>query len=496
MAETPLTDVQIAELEAQGFVEGDVVPGRGRLTPLGTFEDLESATPVEGEPTVLSTESGERSFATNIQPTIDEANDNLRLFQEREEERARLATETPEVDLDALGLDEDSEKTPEQKLFDRQLQGLEQQQRDAEELYDALTISITKSAQAQIGALRAQWGVRTRMLERSNFVNLKTWQQQFIRSGQAEYSPGISGDFLTAKEQEGIRKLQDLDLQYNSAISQINAALGEKKFAAAATLTSILRNTRKEMDALIEKNFKEAVKINEQVRANDAIYNAFAGGITEVGDVFANLRGLGIEVTLEDVQDVLDVINPDVDKLKGLSADFKTFKTMQESGEISKTWSYFDYLSAVGNAKRKAEGGDDGTTGFDIARQFILDNAGEPIEDMRVELLRRSDELGLNITEINALLSQAELEEKAQISDSQLEVLAIKFVKEEFAPKARFTQSKSQEEIIALEDSKGNAFDKVRSLEKIKVGGETVTLTAEHKKILLNAISNVTVDEL
>lgn len=327
--------------------------------------------PTPGEPAVLSSVSGANKFQTNVQPQIDAANATLTDAQKTAAAKVAAAF-APVQDPNAVPADVqaeiDSSKTPEQLAYEQQLANWDDQEKTAKEVYDSMSLARTAAAQAQIGSLTGIWKERRALLQQSNKQNESQWTQQFFRSGQAEYSPGMTSDMITGKEQEGIRKVKALDDDFNSTVASINAAVDEKNFEGAAALTQTLQGIREKSLAAMKQNAKEAREINDKLRENaakvsrqSAIANLFAQGITEPADIldYINYHDDGTQVgdiTLEDIADTLKIINPSAD-MAGLDGDFKTFSYLQKNQpDQVKGMNYFDYLNAVGNAKRKATG--------------------------------------------------------------------------------------------------------------------------------------------
>lgn len=327
------------------------IPGENRKTYQSRIRNDGGLT--KAEPSVLSTDSGETSFNTNVVPTINEANKTIETATTNSKENTKKTTNEKDR-LKKLGLSEDNtNKTPEQIGYEDSLKSLDDEKNTVEKTYRDLVTSASANARTEINSLGDVYNERLKDLTKSNDTNLKTWQQQFIRSGQSEYSPGMTGDFLTAKEFEGLKKVKELDTTYQNAVAGVNAALSEKKFSAAANLANQIRAIEKEIRETTANNIKEAKKINDQVKLNNAVYNAYASGIEDTADVYEFITEQGVKTSIKDVNDIMKIINPDAD-MTGLTADYKTYKAMKKAEEIPDTWTYFDYERAVTNANKKA----------------------------------------------------------------------------------------------------------------------------------------------
>lgn len=315
----------------------DTATGKQRPTTSASVPTSDLALPpLKNEPSVLSSESGRQTYQQDVIPYIEKLNAiESRALQLKAEKDKVNATTEEKIPEDILYEGED----PLETVARKERESWERQRADAEAVYDDLKFSIDRSAQAQVGSLKNQWSERTRLLEESNRANEATWKQQFIRSGQAEYSPGMTNDFLTAKEREGARLIQDLDNQYNAAIAAVNTAAEEKKYTAAADLANTLRSIESKMLDQMRKNAEEAKKVNDEYRKRaslitkqSAIVDLYEKGITEPSQLLDYLnftedgKFIG-DVSLEDIQDTIKMINSSAD-LTGASADLRTFSLL------------------------------------------------------------------------------------------------------------------------------------------------------------------------
>ena len=326
--------------------------------------------PVVGEPAVLSSVSGENNFGSKVQPKIDKANETLTAAQRAAKEAVAKAfgvkMEGDPIPPDVQA-EMDSFKTEEERAYDARIAGWDKQKEDAQKAYDSLTLAQTAASKAQIASLTNQWTERRALLEKSNKANEAQWQQQFFRFGQAEYSPGMTSDMITGKEQEGIRKVAELDEQYNTKVAEINAALASKQFAQAAALTQDLSAIEEKALEAMHSNAKEARETNKKLREteqknarNVGVATAFAAGYKTAADVLDYLRATGGdygELTLDEIDKALKIINPE-EKFTGLDDDYQTYRRLQkDEPETVKGMDFIDYKNAVYNATHKATGG-------------------------------------------------------------------------------------------------------------------------------------------
>lgn len=321
------------------------------LAPTGT---------VPGEPAVLSSKAGATAFQNNVQPTIDSA--NAATAAARKAAAARTATPMEE----ALP----PEVLSEMDAKEAQINSWNQQAADAKSIYESLTIAAKASAAASINALTGQWQERKRLLEESNKGNVANWNQQFIRTGQAEYSPGMSADLITGKEREGQTKVKELDDQYNEAVAGVNAAVEERRFSRAAELTKTLRDIEERMHTTLIANAKEASETNRKIKEKFmqstremAISNIVAQGITDPAEILDYLNNtedgqqVG-DITLDEIGKVLKIVRPSED-LTGLNGDYRTFKYLQDKKDPTvEGLDYMGYLKALDIANMSGVSGD------------------------------------------------------------------------------------------------------------------------------------------
>jgi hypothetical protein len=387
-------------------------------TPIGVGGKIDTKTgnilsgPLAGtiaknEPAVLSSRAGAEAFNSTVQPVINSANATVTAAAAKKAADAQAAADAAAKAGDPIPQDVIDElnasKTAEQKIKEDRLKAWDTQAKDAKTLYDSLTLASTASAAAQISTLTGSWGERRTLLERTNAANVSNWNQQFLRTGQAEYSPGITGDFITGKEQEGIAKVKALDNEYNTAVAGVNSALEQGNFTRAASLTSTLTGIQDKVSAMLEANAKEATAVNQKIADNliqtsreMAISDIVAQGITNPAEIqdYLNNTDAGQQVgdiTLDEISKVLKVVNPDV-KLAGTSSDYQTFKALQAAKDPSVEgldWLGYKRAVYIATSKAGAGTGNDGGTG--APAQTFEEYLAEKENEMQANIVPGSD---------------------------------------------------------------------------------------------------------
>lgn len=321
------------------------------------------------EPSTLSSANGADLFNTNIQPVIDSANqavnDAAQVRDEKNKADQKKDTGTTDIPPDVQE-EMDSYVDPVEKARKTQEESWQRQMEDAVNTAAALTAAATKAAKANIAVLTNSWQERKALLKESNRRNEASWRQQFTRFGQAEYSPGMTADFIGQKEQEGMDKVKVLDSEYQTKVAEINAALTAGNAARAAKLTTDLQSIEDKMNASILEVAKETKATNDKLKEatkkasrenaiGDLITKYNITDATQLQDLINNDEtGAQIgDVSLEEIDKVLKIMGLDpAGKMAGLTADYKTYQAMKKNGELEGDWTYTEYLAAVSAAKR------------------------------------------------------------------------------------------------------------------------------------------------
>lgn len=402
---SPIADSDKVEIYADGKPISQGGPGF----------DPTYAAQLTGEPAVLSTPSGKTKFQNNVQPGIDRANEITAASadQKKKAESAktfRLAPDgtyvpiLPGEDIPQDVQEEmDNYKSDEEKAMEARLKRYDDRADEITNTYKNLTLSATKYASAQINSLTSQWSERRSLLQESNRRNVATWTQQFVRSGQAEYAPGMTADAIGAKEEEGARKLRDLDDQYNAAVAQVNAALEQGGFERAADLARTLANIEEQSQNLIDENVREAKAVNDQLRAKKiqtdregAIGSLISQGVTDPNQMLQLLnyyedgKPTGADFAADEVSKVMKALTVNGTDATDASIDVRTFQYLRDSGmlpseivNLPPEEQYFGYLRALKSANtapaRDSGGGseeDDTAPTYEEYRAAALEATG------------------------------------------------------------------------------------------------------------------------
>jgi len=307
------------------------------------------------EPVILSTENAKNNFQANIMPTITKANEGLGNLGLMADEEAKSKAETDPVDP-LIKQEYDANLSDEEKESQDYISSLTRQADAVTKAYDQMSVAAAASAKASIRSLRKQYEERKGILEQQNQGEQKAWQQQFIRSGQAEYSPGMTSSFLTAKEQEGQQKISELNDLWMSKVDEVNAALEEKQYSNAALkakeIQTIEAEMRKEVKAMRDEARKENKAILERFRlatVGSMLSDAINQGITDRSDLFNHLSAANPGgFTPEEFDKTMDALLP---QGTGVIGEYEYYKReAQRNGQTP--LSFDEYQTRDANRKR------------------------------------------------------------------------------------------------------------------------------------------------
>ena len=237
---------------------------------------------------------------------------------------------------------------------------------DSKLIFDTLDSLMKQTDQAtarEIKSIKAQYDVREQQLAEINRREQLSENTSLLLGGSSRYTSsasGISAGFARA----GIMELAALDAEEASAISTAESARADKNYQLASKKLDYVEKLRKEKQDKASEIAKAVAEENKTMRENmikqtkdNAIVELFANGVTDPIDLLNllsfddNGNPTGSDITLEEIADTLKLIQPP-DEFKNATADFKTYKIMQKSGDVPESWSFFDYKTAIGNATR------------------------------------------------------------------------------------------------------------------------------------------------
>ncbi len=234
-------------------------------------------------------------------------------------------------------------------------ESIEDDDREINNILTNMQKTLDSNTARQVTAIKQQYSARRQQLAEINRRNERATDTALLLGGSSRYTTsgeGISAGQATA----GIMELAELDALEQAAIADVKAAQAEGNFRLMSSIMENLEEQRKKKidkateisEALAEQNNKLRERMKQQTK-EFAIADLYKQGITDPTDLMEALTEAGGDYTLSEIQDTLDIISPS-SGLEGASTDYKTFKIMQEEGEVPSSWNFFDYKTAVKNA--------------------------------------------------------------------------------------------------------------------------------------------------
>lgn len=357
--ESPLNDAQILELERQGYMEGDVVPGKGRLTPGGYYDQSVSTGDASGaganEPTTTYVDQNGATITTTGKASGSDEE------RKKMEERGYTMSESTQPSEEATDpetkrmQDELTQAENEVNIYKKRLTDLIIT--DAELRSDIR--GITSAYDARIAEMQ---DITNRQIQATKTLGFRMGMQFTGGVG------GVWGGIISEAERNGLMKIAELEGEKQSKIIEAKAEARKGNYTIYAALMSDARDIASEKSKALAELRKEQreqdKKIAErkaQVTRDTAIANLYTQGITDPQtlvdfmnyDEQGNLIG---DTTLEDVEKALKILNPP-DALKGLDADYQTFAYLKKMNDPSvKGLDWMDYQRVMANLKASASG--------------------------------------------------------------------------------------------------------------------------------------------
>ena len=189
-------------------------------------------------------------------------------------------------------------------------------------------------------------------------------EQTLIQGGSTRFAQLSSEGIVSAKETASLRNIIELDVEEKTLINSALAAQEAGNFRLLGLQLDLVEKKREEKQ-------KAATKLSEEIATENAklkeetlkienqlnISKALDAGIKSAGDIQAFLREQGISIDLEEIEKSLKILDPEItDELKGLTADFKTFKFLQDAKDpVVEGLNFAEYTALISNAKRKED---------------------------------------------------------------------------------------------------------------------------------------------
>jgi hypothetical protein len=138
-------------------------------------------------------------------------------------------------------------------------------------LLDARMASLNSATAAQVASIKASYAVRREETKRLNQVLLQSNTKAGIRAGRDRYASEINQGILTDVEQQGLRRISELDAEELELINAAQAANDTNQFNLLASKMQQIHEKRKEKEAVISKLHADAMAAEQAAfeRAKD-----------------------------------------------------------------------------------------------------------------------------------------------------------------------------------------------------------------------------------
>lgn len=279
MATETLTNTEIDKLSTQGIREGDVVPGKGTLSPSGTIIPFNIPQQVEPPVSVVSSTAAENKTADNI-AKLDEIRKGLEQARQMalniqkgiNESKSTTTTTTPKqsnvygsvAESEQALKDKASGTTTTTSQYSPEIQAsldqLDTEYNTYANQLDTISARSNATTQALIESIKTTYTNRKAQMEDINMRTLGGLTTAGIRSGRARYAPEIQTGILSTAEREGVRRLSELDVEELNLIAQAERAQTDKDYEILQDRMDMIEKTRESKRQLLQDLFSQSME--------------------------------------------------------------------------------------------------------------------------------------------------------------------------------------------------------------------------------------------
>lgn len=358
--DNPLTDLQIQDLLDRGYSEGDYIPGKGILSPYGTFrpesDKVQPEKAAESSVTFINPDTEQTEVVTGDRATVDAAIQN-----------PPSGMEVAETNLNGSP----APTAEEQALIDANAEIATVIQGISDDLRRSLISD--KELKSEIASITSQWDARIKEMQDINKRQEAGATTALQRKG-GRFVAGTTAGVISAAERAGVLKIGELQAQKESVIIEAKQAARDHNYRIYTELMDEAERIQdmkiQELADLRTAQQEKDDEIATQRRKLD-VDNVVSGlvlqGITDPNMLFdyANRNESGEligDITLDEIEAAMKILEPD-DTLSGLTSDFQTYEYLRSINDPAVAGlSYFDYQRAIANAKRAPTTGGSGGT--------------------------------------------------------------------------------------------------------------------------------------
>ncbi len=316
MSKHPLTEKEVDDLFQQGFQEGDFVPGKGILTPTGTFRD-----PKQGESgfdfdSFESQVKDAQTSAAKIQEGINKLKD------EQNADTTGVVSSSDEVVqeeksiLDEINEAKNAVDTSDlEKSSQNILDILEQERRAAE-----------AAGAAQVGGINARFQEAKRSTEKAQEREKGTFRVTLARIGGFLGPSASALGALQNLASDHRAEINALRAKRDAAISAARAAVSAKTLQIARLKAQEVKSLEKEIEDRRNDFFDNALSIikerrQQQENARQAMEKFRDDARQSLNSIITNFGGIDIAsldpATVEQLFELADVAEMPIELLTG-----------------------------------------------------------------------------------------------------------------------------------------------------------------------------------
>lgn len=210
-----------------------------------------------------------------------------------------------------------------------------------------------EEVQRQIGNISSQWDARANEMREINRRREASLMTTGLRLG-SQYTGGLRGgvfgSIISEEERQGVSRIQDLEAKKQEAILAAKQAQRENNYTVLVKQADLLEKSyNKQLDEIKELNKLQAdkskelrdekVKLDEADRVrniSDFVSDSISSGITDVNEIYRELRKAGIAGSDAEVNKALKNLYTkeeikEENPLEKLSIDFRDFDYLSNS---------------------------------------------------------------------------------------------------------------------------------------------------------------------
>lgn len=269
--DNPLTDVQIDDLGKRGIYEGDYVPGKGILSPTGTFRS-KGVSEIQSTPIITSQDS---------QNQFNQDKDALdKIINAPAIEDPADSTKPKETadKTDASGVGDETYNTYRQSTDKARADAEAQAQEVLDEydnLYELELAAIDARTNATVKEIKRSFSKRIEEQKRINKINVDRVKAYGLSSGAAMYTPIAWTDAITERERKNAEEIQGLERERielidaaRAAADESDAALLSQKIKDYNSVKDKLNTRLAEIERESAAQYEELVRLREEQEAD------------------------------------------------------------------------------------------------------------------------------------------------------------------------------------------------------------------------------------